>query len=185
MCHEFEEKKKVCGNFKKGIMYPFFFFLVQSWCRARDRQTRPFSLGKHRLQHAVVQLRTFRVLVPLRNGVEWASRQVYARHWQVSCFIERMNCFSWFKYIWICPSLVRIPYDKKLVLSFLSIFRGKSIFSSTLMLLGITPPHMRPYQAPANEDGDETENSASPSFPQLDYFRWLLGCALALSFMHF
>jgi len=49
--------------------------------------------------------------------------------------------------------------------------RGKSIFSSTLMLLGITPRHMRPYQAPANEDGDETENSASPSFPQLDYFR--------------
>jgi len=46
--------------------------------------------------------------------------------------------------------------------------RGKSILSSTLLLVGITPPNMRPYIA-EEKDGDGAA-PARNKFPQLEYF---------------
>jgi len=46
--------------------------------------------------------------------------------------------------------------------------RGKSLLSSTLLLVGITPPNMRPYVA--EEKGVDGAAPARTNFPQLEYF---------------
>jgi len=49
--------------------------------------------------------------------------------------------------------------------------RGKSMVSSALLLVGITPPYLKPYVA--KDDGEEEDGSAQKKekFPELEYFQ--------------
>jgi len=49
--------------------------------------------------------------------------------------------------------------------------RGKSMVSSALLLVGITPPHMKPYVADTENGTDDDGSAENRNFPELDYFQ--------------